>query len=50
MAGGATSNASVAEIVRDGDDVVGTRFDLKAIEAGKAADPLIKARDRIILR
>ena len=46
MAGGTTS--SVAEIVRDGDEV-GTRFDLKAIETGKAADPLIKARDRIIL-
>ncbi len=47
MAGGTTSN--VAEIVRDGDEVVGTRFDLKAIEAGKAADPLVKARDRIVL-
>jgi tetratricopeptide (TPR) repeat protein len=47
MAGGTTSN--VAEIVRDGDEVVGTRFDLKAIEAGKAADPRVKARDRIVL-
>ncbi len=47
MAGGTTS--SVAEIVRDGDEVVGTRFDLKAIEAGKAADPRVKARDRIVL-
>lgn len=47
MAGGTTS--SVAEIVRDGDEVAGTRFDLKAIEAGKAADPLVKARDRIVL-
>ena len=49
MAGGATSNSSVAEIVRDGDEVSRTRFDLKAIQAGKAADPLIKARDRISL-
>ena len=47
MAGGTTS--SMAEIVRDGDEVGGTRFDLKAIEAGKAADPLVKARDRIVL-
>ena len=50
MAGGVTSNSSVAEIVRVGDEVVRTRFDLKAIQRGKAADPLIKARDRIILR
>jgi protein involved in polysaccharide export with SLBB domain len=49
MAGGPTSNSSVAEIVRDGDEAVRTRFDLKAIMAGKAADPLIKAGDRIIL-
>lgn len=48
-AGGATSNSGVAEIVRDGDQVERTRFDLKAIEAGKAPDPLIKPRDRIIL-
>ena len=46
-AGGATSNSGVAEIVRGGDE--GVRFDLKSIEAGKAADPLIKPRDRIIL-
>ena len=50
MAGGPTSNSSLAEIVRDGDEVVRTRFDLKAILAGKAPDPLIKAGDRIILR
>lgn len=48
-AGGATSNSGVAEIIRDGDEEVRTRFDLKAIQAGKAADPLIKPRDRIIL-
>jgi len=46
-AGGATS--SVAEIVRDGDEVERRRFDLKSIEAGKAVDPLVKPRDRIIL-
>jgi tetratricopeptide repeat protein len=46
-AGGATS--SVAEIVRGGDEEARKRFDLKSIEEGKAADPLIKPRDRIIL-
>lgn len=50
MAGGPTSNSSMAEIVRGGDEAVRTRFDLKAIMAGKAADPLIKAGDRIILQ
>ena len=49
MAGGPTSNSSVAEIIRDGDEAGRTRFDLKAIMAGKAADPSIKAGDRIIL-
>jgi protein involved in polysaccharide export with SLBB domain len=49
MAGGTTSKSTVAEIIREGEEVVRTRFDLKAIQAGKAADPLIKARDRIIL-
>lgn len=48
-AGGATSNSGVAEIVRDGPQVLRTRFDLKAIQAGKAADPLIKPRDRVIV-
>ncbi|HEU4769670.1 MAG TPA: tetratricopeptide repeat protein [Pyrinomonadaceae bacterium] len=49
-AGGATSNAKIAEISRDDGELVATRFDLKAIESGKAADPIVKARDRIILR
>jgi protein involved in polysaccharide export with SLBB domain len=49
MAGGATSNSSVAEIVRDSDGGVPARFDLKAIQEGKAADPPVKPRDRIIL-
>ena len=48
-AGGVTANSGVAEIIRDGDQVVRTRFDLKAIQAGKAEDPLTKPRDRIIL-
>jgi hypothetical protein len=48
-AGGATSKSSVAEIVRGGDEEMRKRFDLKSIEAGKAADPLIKPRDRITL-
>jgi protein involved in polysaccharide export with SLBB domain len=47
MAGGTAS--SVAEIIRDSDGGVPTKFDLKAIQAGKAADPAIKPRDRIIL-
>lgn len=47
MAGGTTSN--VAEIVRDSDGGVPTKFDLQAIQEGKAADPAIKPRDRIIL-
>jgi hypothetical protein len=49
-AGGATSNSKIAEIIREDGELVRTRFDLKAIESGKAADPLVKARDRIILR
>jgi tetratricopeptide repeat protein/SLBB domain-containing protein len=48
-AGGATSNSKTAEIIREDDELVRTRFDLKAIESGKVADPLVKARDRIIL-
>jgi protein involved in polysaccharide export with SLBB domain len=46
-AGGATSNSKVAEIIRDGE--MPTRVDLNAIDAGKAVDPLVKAKDRIIL-
>jgi protein involved in polysaccharide export with SLBB domain len=46
-AGGATSNSKVAEITRDGE--MPTRFDLNAIESGKAVDPLVKPGDRIIL-
>ena len=48
-AGGATSKSKVAEIARDDGELVRTRFDLKAIQAGKAADPLVRPRDRIIL-
>ena len=48
-AGGATSNAKIAEIIREDGETVRTRFDLKAIESGKAPDTLVKARDRIIL-
>jgi len=48
-AGGATSS-NTAEIARDeAGELVRTRFDLKAIEAGKAADPPIKPGDRITL-
>ena len=47
-AGGSTSNSKVAEIARDGEQVP-ARFDLEAIESGKAADPVVKPRDRIIL-
>ena len=47
--GGATSNSKVAEIARDDGELVRTRFDLEAIESGKAADPPVKPRDRIIL-
>ena len=48
-AGGATSS-NTAEIARDdGGELVRTRFDLKAIESGKAADPPIKPGDRITL-
>jgi protein involved in polysaccharide export with SLBB domain len=49
MAGDTTSESSVAEIVRHDDEATRTRFDLKAIQEGKAADPPIKPRDRIIL-
>jgi protein involved in polysaccharide export with SLBB domain len=49
-AGGATSNSNIAEIVRENGAQERMRFDLKAIESGKAADPLVKPRDRIILR
>ena len=48
-AGGATSS-NTAEIARDeAGELVRTRFDLKAIESGKAADPPIKPGDRITL-
>jgi TPR repeat len=49
-AGGATSNSTIAEIVRENGAEERMRFDLKAIESGKAADPLVKPRDRIIVR
>ena len=49
-AGGATSNAKVAEVARNDGQLMRTRFDLKAIESGKAVDPLVKPRDRVILR
>lgn len=48
-AGGSKSNSRVAEIVRGDGELVRTRFDLEAIQSGKAADPLVKPRDRIIL-
>lgn len=46
-AGGATSNSKVAEITRPGETPA--RFDLSAIESGRAVDPLVKPGDRIIV-
>jgi protein involved in polysaccharide export with SLBB domain len=50
-AGGVTPKARVAQIVRDagGGFLVPTRFDLQAIGSGKAADPLLKPGDRIVI-
>ena len=50
-AGGVTAKGRVAQIVRDagGGFLVPTRFDLAAIGSGKAADPLLKPGDRIVI-
>ena len=48
IAGGATDDSKVAEITRAGGEPL--RVDLQAIQAGKATDPLLEPRDRIILR
>ncbi len=50
-AGGVTPKAKVAQIVRDagGGFLVPIRFDLQAIGSGKAADPVLKPGDRIVI-
>ena len=50
-AGGVTPKAKVAQVVRDagGGLLVPTRFDLQAIGSGKAADPVLKPGDRIVI-
>jgi polysaccharide export outer membrane protein len=50
-AGGVTPKTKVAEIDRDDGRgyLVGTQFNLKDIQSGKAADPLLKPGDRIMI-
>jgi protein involved in polysaccharide export with SLBB domain len=50
-AGGVTAKSKVAEIGRDDGRgfLVGTRFNLKGIQSGKAVDPLLKPGDRIMI-
>jgi len=51
-AGGATHESKIAEISRnDGQGMlIQTSFDLNDIESGKAADPLVRPGDRILVR
>jgi protein involved in polysaccharide export with SLBB domain len=50
-AGGVTPKSKVADIDRDDGRgfLVGTLFDLKQIQSGKAVDPLLKPGDRIMI-
>ncbi len=50
-AGGVTPKSKVAEIGRDDGQglLVGTHFNLKDIQSGKAVDPLLKPGDRIMV-